>query len=73
MVLCGLSQECMAQCSWGKTKLCKELAGVYSWCGIPWCIAGDLNTPRFASELVGVERVLHSYVKLSRKSILSFS
>ncbi|XP_065636547.1 uncharacterized protein LOC112003124 [Quercus suber] len=34
-----------------RRKLCKELAGVYSWCRIPWCIAGDHNTTHFSSEL----------------------
>ena len=27
-----------------------ELAGVRSWWGVPWCIGGDFNVVRFASE-----------------------
>ncbi|KAF5471988.1 hypothetical protein F2P56_008744, partial [Juglans regia] len=34
-----------------------ELAGVYSWWDLPWCIGGDFNVTRFPSESFGNRRL----------------
>ncbi|KAG2698944.1 hypothetical protein I3760_07G170800 [Carya illinoinensis] len=37
--------------------LWEELAGVYTWWDLPWCIGGDFNVARFYSEVDGSRRM----------------
>ena len=33
----------------------EELAGLYSWWNLPWCVDGDFNAIRFPSKCLGAE------------------
>lgn len=35
-----------------------EIAGVYTWWGVPWCIGGDFIVNQFTSERSGVHRLI---------------
>jgi len=35
--------------------LWEELARVFSWWSVPWCVGGDFNVVRFPSERLGAE------------------
>ena len=38
-----------------KRLMWEELASLYSWWNLPWCVGGDLNAIRFHSECLGAE------------------
>ena len=38
-----------------KRLMWEELAGLYSWWNLPWCVGGDFNTICFPSERLGAE------------------
>ena len=46
-----------------KRLMWEELASLYSWWNLPWCVGGDLNAIRFHSECLGAEnftQVMHN-------------